>query len=1258
MRTHIRNRLPAARILAAAFALALLLSLPFQLLAEDWPIYRKDRLRTATTAEQLKLPLNNVWLFRSRVSWKAPAVQRSTVDRETPNALYNGKHTWSAPATPDESRWALPITSAGDSLFFTSHDGRIVCLSAKSGEVRWQYLTAAAITQAANYYDGRIYAGSDDGYVYCLSADTGKLTWKYKAAPADRWLISYGRMASLWPVRTDVMVDAGVAYFAAGVFPHDGIYLHALRADKGESVWQQGGVPFGGCGISGYPVLTTSLYCCPVDLKGFNRSPVFRRSDGVYDWTGSDPEKQSVHFGKGDGRETQDLGVFRDGVQYLGSWAKKRAANGKETSLWSIKVDRWYDPSKGILVGDTLFYLADDKAIWGAPLPQGGEGGAVIARNAATGQQLWSFDIPERPHDIIAANGRLFVSTRNGTIYCFAPPGEQAHGVVKEPLKPEPFEPGQRLQASKAAAKQIASAAGMTAGYAVVLDCEDGSLAYQLATTTDLYVVAVFANAEKAQAARERFASADLHGSRVIVWHGQPGERLPVPSRVADLVTSEATLTGGPLPASLDEVTRMLKPIRGTALFYSLQQKQSPHDWQPALKQRTDGGEAWTQVANTEGWSAKFVRPPVPNSGGWAGPRGGPANTNNSHDAALKGPLGVVWYGAPSVQSGNYAPPLVVNGVLLCPLDEDTLAAHDQYNGRLLWNYTAAGIGSSVFANGIAGGDYLYTIHDGRCLRIKLYEGGEPQEVPTPFGGGKWAAVSVSPDGKTLWGAARQMGDKQQLLWAGIFALDVPTNRPLWKLSGPDAIADARKAGMTKVKLWQSWNAIGDGRMYIIGPIEDATRKQAIDETRAYFAKQSPDQLESFDKEIKADQRALRTLTALDAQTGKHLYDHGIDMTHNALFAAHAGYVIGLATDHMDRHRKNPLGGPPTQGLGVWEGKTGQLVWKRPGAHSFTPVVTGTTIFAEPWAYDLKTGQHTKRLDPANGLDSDFCWTRNGKHCGGYNGSEYFLFGRNMGVGYYDTLRDNGMYTFWHSRIACETDVATGGGMMIKPPYALGCICPWSLPFTIALAPSDHEPEASFDMALSGNAAPVNHVRFNFGAEGDRRDRDGNLWIRPGKPSLTLFNGGDFAVSAKWTRYPGVNEFHSFVRRSNVFTKIENTDVDFVFACGERGIQRCVIPLSRPDGPKGDFKIRFGFCGLPGEQVGQRVFDIRLNGQTVEEKFDALKVAGGPDRAIWREFLLTGEREAVIEFIAADPSPTLEKLPILNALEVIRRGKP
>ena len=44
-------------------------------------------------------------------------------------------------------------------------------------------------------------------------------------------------MISRWPIRTGVLVDRNTAYFGAGVFPHETIYLCAVDARDGTLVW-------------------------------------------------------------------------------------------------------------------------------------------------------------------------------------------------------------------------------------------------------------------------------------------------------------------------------------------------------------------------------------------------------------------------------------------------------------------------------------------------------------------------------------------------------------------------------------------------------------------------------------------------------------------------------------------------------------------------------------------------------------------------------------------------------------------------------------------------------------------------------------------------------------------------------------------------------------------------------------------------------------------------------------------------------------
>ena len=45
-------------------------------------------------------------------------------------------------------------------------------------------------------------------------------------------------MISRWPVRTGVLVDGETAYFGAGVFPHEMVYLCAVNAKDGTVIWR------------------------------------------------------------------------------------------------------------------------------------------------------------------------------------------------------------------------------------------------------------------------------------------------------------------------------------------------------------------------------------------------------------------------------------------------------------------------------------------------------------------------------------------------------------------------------------------------------------------------------------------------------------------------------------------------------------------------------------------------------------------------------------------------------------------------------------------------------------------------------------------------------------------------------------------------------------------------------------------------------------------------------------------------------------
>ncbi|SVD73163.1 uncharacterized protein METZ01_LOCUS426017, partial [marine metagenome] len=68
---------------------------------------------------------------------------------------------------------------------------------------------------------------------------TGRLAWRERLGPRDWRIPGNGRMISLWPVRTGLVVDAGVVYAAAGLYPSQGVHAAALSSTDGSTVWRQ-----------------------------------------------------------------------------------------------------------------------------------------------------------------------------------------------------------------------------------------------------------------------------------------------------------------------------------------------------------------------------------------------------------------------------------------------------------------------------------------------------------------------------------------------------------------------------------------------------------------------------------------------------------------------------------------------------------------------------------------------------------------------------------------------------------------------------------------------------------------------------------------------------------------------------------------------------------------------------------------------------------------------------------------------------------
>lgn len=178
---------------------------PFKSDANDWPTLRGNNRRSSFSAVSLPDVVKQVWV--------------------------NSPHHAIASTAP---------IAAGGLVFVGGKDGAVRALDATSGSTAWTFYTGAAISYPPSLSEGRLYVGSGDGFVYALEARTGRQLWRFRAAPIERTIPVYGSLRSTWPVASGVLVENGVAYFAAGMASQDGTHVYALDAVTGKLRWHNG----------------------------------------------------------------------------------------------------------------------------------------------------------------------------------------------------------------------------------------------------------------------------------------------------------------------------------------------------------------------------------------------------------------------------------------------------------------------------------------------------------------------------------------------------------------------------------------------------------------------------------------------------------------------------------------------------------------------------------------------------------------------------------------------------------------------------------------------------------------------------------------------------------------------------------------------------------------------------------------------------------------------------------------------------------
>ncbi|MCK5849346.1 MAG: PQQ-binding-like beta-propeller repeat protein [Kiritimatiellae bacterium] len=183
-----------------------------------------------------------------------------------------------------------------------------------------------------------------------------------------------------------------------------------------------------------------------------------------------------------------------------------------------------------------------------------------------------------------------------------------------------------------------------------------------------------------------------------------------------------------------------------------------------------------------------------------------------------------------------------------------------------------------------------------------------------------------------------------------------------------------------------------------------------------------------------------------------------------------------------------------------YKAATGKKLWQKYNKPLKPPVIRGNTIIAQPYAYNLQTGSQIRTRHPVTGENLPWLLSRS-YGCGLIAGCETFLCFRSAAAGVYDFAQE-GTTTFGGIRPGCAVNMIPAGGLLIIPEASSGCSCSYNIQTSLALISSSRQNDTWYIFSASESAEPVKHLRINFGAPGDRRDKQANAWLGYPRPNI------------------------------------------------------------------------------------------------------------------------------------------------------------
>ena len=380
----------------------------------------------------------------------------------------------------------------GKSLFVSClANDSVSAYDTDTGAQKWRYYAGGALRRppavvALTNGTNVVVFGCDDGIVYCLNAADGSEYWKFQAAPNTKKAMGFKRLSSVWPIWASPVVCSNKVYFASGYVPTWGVFVYCLDVTSGAVVWCNDGRL---CRNGSYNQQNSSLG--PLALST-DHSKIFGTTEGKSSgWIISLSNGEVAGFGTG--------GTGHDGDNLF--WYVDGSGNNKQNEPMSLVA-----------------------------------GGQTI-----TNADVLALGVAGTLGSVLAGDGKLFVTTLEGSIYCFGgsniTPTIYANTVTPLPATNDVW--------TMVVQSMLTNRADLAQGLALVWGVGSGRLVEELAKQAPgLMIVAADPDTNKLMRLRREMDAAGWSGARVSTLQGNPMDCGFAPYQAALIMSEDVNACG------------------------------------------------------------------------------------------------------------------------------------------------------------------------------------------------------------------------------------------------------------------------------------------------------------------------------------------------------------------------------------------------------------------------------------------------------------------------------------------------------------------------------------------------------------------------------------------------------------------------------------------------------------------------------------------------------------------------------------------